>query len=73
MVRLEWTKSGYMLVDAEKQSPNKKACKPEVVMVGGSPPTTEHHHRGLPIPLVSLPFILFCVFMLGVGLGMGIA
>ncbi|MNL78384.1 hypothetical protein D3C87_2047540 [compost metagenome] len=37
------------------------------------PPTTEYRQRGLPIPLVSLPFIMFCVFVLGVGLGMGIA
>ena len=53
--------------------PNKDAKRPEVEMVGGPPPTTEYHQRGLPIPLVSIPFIMFTVFVLGVGLGMGIA
>lgn len=82
-MRLEWTNSGYRFVDDGlesliivndgKQIPNKTAKRPEVEFTGDIPPTTEYHHRGLPIPLVSLPFILFCVFALGLGLGMGIA
>ena len=74
MMRLDWTPSGYRFVDPddERSMPNKDAKRPEVEMVGGPPPTTEYHHRGLPIPLVSLPFLLFVAFVIGLVVGMGI-
>lgn len=63
MIAEVWTKSGYFNMSEDEYAK----------FVANPPPTTEYRHRGLPIPLVSLPFILFCVFILGVGLGMGIA
>lgn len=63
MIAEVWTKSGYRHMSEQEYAD----------FVANPPPTTEYHQRGLPIPLVSLPFILFCVFILGVGLGMGIA
>lgn len=57
-----WTNSGFRHMSEKEYAE----------FVANPPPTTEYRQRGLPIPLVSLPFILFAVFVIGLVIGMGI-